>query len=199
MRVNEERPLFSILIANYNGGKYIGKSLEGAINQTYPNIEIVVVDDGSLDDSIEILDRFKRDNICVYKNDKNYGCGYTKKKCIDLSSGEIFGFLDADDYLASDAVEEMVRLHVTRVDAAIIYSNYYECDENLKILKTHRSKNSSSQKTHLKDHRISHFATIKTSKYEETSGINPNFKRAVDQDLYYKLEEVGEVHHYDSS
>lgn len=192
-------PVFSILIANYNGGKYIQRALEGAINQTYKNIEIIVVDDGSVDDSIKIIESLNAENIFVYKNKMNYGCGYTKKRCVDLSSGDICGFLDADDCLASDAVENMVRLHLERVDAAIVYSNYYECDKNLKVIKVHSSKNRNSKNSHLEDHRISHFATFKKSKYKETPGINPKYRRAVDQDLYYKLEEVGEIHHYDCS
>ena len=73
------KPLFSVLIANYNNARYIEESIESVFNQTYSNWEIIIVDDDSNDNSIKLLEKFKNeDRIKIYKNEENKGCGYTK-------------------------------------------------------------------------------------------------------------------------
>lgn len=130
------KPLFSILIANYNNGSYLEECLQSIFNQTYENWEIVVVDDGSLDISNNIYDKNKgHEKITVYRNRRNKGCGYTKRKCIDLAKGEICGFVDPDDAITPDALEIMVEAHAQLKLHGLIYSNHYICDENLRIVK----------------------------------------------------------------
>ncbi len=77
----EEHPLFSVLIANYNDGKYLQEAIESIFAQTYDNWEIIIVDDGSTDNSRDIYDKYKEDRrFHIFFNERNMGCGYTKKK-----------------------------------------------------------------------------------------------------------------------
>lgn len=190
-------PLFSVLIANFNNGKYIKTALESVLNQTYKNWEIIIVDDFSNDESKELLKSYSdHKKIKIFYNNENKGCGFTKKRCIDEANGEVLGFLDPDDKLSEIAIERMVASHILKKDSSLVYSNHFVCDENLKVLTT-----SSYQKQIPKEisylelpcGRISHFATFKRNLYENGEKIDESFKRAVDQDLYYKLEEVGNV------
>ena len=127
-----DSPLFSIMIANHNDGKYIQEALASVEKQTYKNYEVVIVDDGSDDDSNNILKELEsKSNYRVYYNDKNYGCGYTKRKCVELAKGELCGFLDADDALTNEALEVMVEKHLKHPDASLIYSRYHYCDKDL--------------------------------------------------------------------
>lgn len=190
-------PLFSILIANHNDGKYIKDAISSVEKQTYKNYEVVIVDDGSDDDSKAILKEYESNaNYRIYFNDKNYGCGYTKRKCVELSKGEICGFLDADDALTNDALEVMVENHIQHIDTSLIYSKYHYCNKDLTPLyvSSHQCQIPNGKSfLEYKRGAISHFVSFKKHFYNKTVGINEHFKIAEDIDLYLKLEEVGET------
>jgi len=125
--------LFSLLIANYNNGKFFRDCYESIIAQTYAEWEAIIVDDGSTDDSVKVITaiigndkRFK-----FYTNDKNYGCGYTKRRCVELASGDICGFVDADDILLPLALERMRFAYIDNSEAGLIHSNLIYCNETL--------------------------------------------------------------------
>lgn len=192
-----ECPLFSILVANHNDGKVIKDALASVAKQTYNNIEIIIVDDGSTDDSMRILHELENvENVHIFYNDLNRGCGFTKRKCIENANGEICGFLDADDALTPDAVETMVNEHLSHPTTALVYSRYYMCDNRLtpQYVSNHQCKIPEGR-TFLDYKRgaISHFVTFKKKYYDMTEGMNPNLRAAEDLDLYFKLEEVGDT------
>ena len=190
--------LFSLLIANYNNGRFFKDCYNSIIAQTYNNWEAIIVEDGSTDDSVSIINeligndpRFK-----FYQNDKNYGCGFTKRKCIELATGDICGFLDPDDTLESTAIEKMINEHKQN-DHALVHSNCIMCDENLVEHGLYpRSKPVDSVKKDFFNlgYEVLAFVSFKRSFYMKTEGIDPYMKRAVDQDLYLKLAEVGSFH-----
>lgn len=192
----EHKPLFSVLIANYNNGDYIQKTIDSILNQTYPYWEIIIVDDKSTDCSHQIYEKYySNTQFHIYFNDKNMGCGYTKRKCVELAHGEICGFVDADDCITTDAIAAMVLAHSTHQNCSIIYSQYYITDNNLQIHGISKSQRSLEEGHSLLDTpgAISHFVSFKKTKYNLTKGINPALRCAEDLDLYYKLEEVGET------
>lgn len=193
-------PLFSVLIANYNNGKYIAQSIESVIKQTYKNWEIIIVDDASSDDSKYIVTGFLNDKrIKFFENEKNKGCGFTKRRCADLASGEICGFLDPDDLLTSNALKTMVEEHMNNLDASLIYSNFFSCNDKLERQMEIKNRQLPSNITYLELAQpcIGHFASFKLINYKQSSGIDFTLQRAVDQDLYYKLEEHGRVIYID--
>ena len=185
-------PLFSVLIANYNNGKYLQEAIDSVYVQTYTNWEIIIVDDASTDNSKELYKELEKDSrIHIFYNEENKGCGYTKRRCAELANGELCGFLDADDLLAKDALQIMTQEHVDNEGISMAYSDMYYCDENLNILSTSQRGSIPSNTTFLEYYKfVSHFAVFKRSCYIKTEGINENVKRAIDHDLYFKLEEV---------
>jgi len=194
------QPLFSVLIANYNNGKYLMDAVESVRKQTYTNWEIILVDDCSTDNSTELYGELEQDKrIHVYYNDCNHGCGYTKHRCAELATGEICGFLDPDDAITEDALEIMVEAHIQKSNSSLIYSTHFIANENLQIVGvSHYACTIPMGHTYLTYQKgISHFATFKNDMYRETCGINKFMLRAVDQDLYLLLEEAGEVHYID--
>jgi len=192
-------PLFSILVAQYNNGHFFKDCFQSILEQTYTNWEVIIVDDFSTDDSIEVIRELIQNDtrFKLFLNDKNYGCGYTKRKCAALATGEICGFLDPDDTLEPIALEKMVAIHLKHLEVSVATSKYMMIDIDLNIiLKPNHIKKIPSGCSFLTYGKgaMTHFATFKSSYYAKTFGIDAKFKRAVDQDLYYKLEEVGE--HY---
>ena len=193
-------PLFSILIANYNNAHYIEQAISSVLEQSYTNWEIVIMDDHSTDNSYEIIAGYVDQKIRLYRNRSNKGCGYTKRKLVELARGEILGFLDSDDRLAEKAIETMVGEHLNRPECSLIYSTHYVCDPELKILETSLYTGIiPADESHLttRGPRISHFVSFKKHYYKNTAGINPRLRIAEDQDIYYKLEEAGEIYFVD--
>lgn len=187
---------FSVLIANYNNGQYLQDALNSVFNQTYSNWEIIIVDDCSTDNSHELYNNYVDDSrIHIYYNNKNYGCGYTKRRCVELAHGDICGFLDPDDTLEPDALETMVKIHVSDESLSMVYSRYNEVDEKLKFIRVSSQQRVMPKGTTFLEGNggISHFVTFKTSAYKKTPGIDPTYLRAVDHDMYFMLEEVGNV------
>lgn len=198
MKLQKESPLFSILVANFNNGRFFRDCYTSIVNQTYSNWEVVIVDDGSTDDSVEIIKKIIGDDsrFILSLNDFNRGCGYTKRKCAELAQGDILGFLDPDDALYSNALEVMVLTHFKYEDVGLITSKFDRFDKELNFLENgNHGEIIPKHKSFLTFEKgaMTHFATFKNEVYQKTQGINPELKRAVDQDLYLKLEEKGKT------
>jgi glycosyltransferase involved in cell wall biosynthesis len=189
-----KKPLFSILLANYNNASFLTDCLESVYKQTYTNWELIFIDDCSNDNSLQIVNSYaERDNkIKIFSNETNKGCGFTKARCIQLASGEICGFLDSDDALMPNALETMINKHLEFPDTALVYSRRFHCDKKLKF-KDVSDDDTGKFISQLNTPLINHFATFKKNVYDKTDGIDTCMKRAVDQDLYLKLEEKGNI------
>ena len=197
-------PLVSILIANYNNGQFIADTMESAIAQTYPSIEIVIVDDGSTDGSVEVIERFINaypdKHIRLYKNADNKGCGRIKRQCVELSEGAFFCFLDPEDTIVPEAIATLMAVHSDHPEYGIVYCTHYLCNELLEIqgISTYPGLIPQGQ-SHLTSSggHISALAICRRSIYDKTSGINATYEVAEDQDLYLKMEEQAPVHYLD--
>jgi len=98
--------LFSIIIATYNRAHLFPRAINSVLSQTYQNFEIIVVDDGSSDNTEEVVNSFRVDKRIIYdKNEENLGLSATWNKGLDLASGDYVVFLDDDDELLPDALE----------------------------------------------------------------------------------------------
>lgn len=190
-----EQPLFSILIANYNNGKYLMDAIESVRQQTYANWEIILVDDASTDNSEELYKELEKDErIHIYLNEQNMGCGYTKRRCAELAKGELCGFLDPDDVLLSNAIEDSVENLQSHPKSALSFSRFYTCDENLnRIGECRLLELNGKSYFENRDYCPEHFVAFRKKAYDKIVGIDALLKAGVDQDLYFKLEEVGGV------
>lgn len=99
----------SIIIPVFNGKKYIARSVESALSQTYKNIEVIVVDDGSTDKTLEICKKIQNnDPRLVIVKKKNGGVSSARNFGIEKAAGDYIFFLDADDYLDAGVIEKLV-------------------------------------------------------------------------------------------
>jgi glycosyltransferase involved in cell wall biosynthesis len=129
-------PLVSIVVATYNGAKFLEAQMDSLLAQTYPNIEIVAVDDCSKDNTFEILERYagQHAHIRVFRNTANLG--YTKnfEKAVSLATGEYISFSDQDDIWAR---EKTALLMDAIGDHPMIYSDSQLVTEDLQPLRKH--------------------------------------------------------------
>lgn len=108
----QELPLVSIIIPVYNKAKFVDETLESALSQTYPHIELVLINDGSTDGSLEILETYKSEfpDKIILIDQMNGGVSKATNAGIQASKGDYIQFLDADDLLSPHKIENQVSL-----------------------------------------------------------------------------------------
>ncbi|MGC2720530.1 MAG: glycosyltransferase family A protein [Candidatus Acidiferrales bacterium] len=112
-------PLVSILIVNYNYGRFIATAIDSALSQTYPSVEVIVVDDGSTDNSRQVIDGYGSRVRAIYK--QNGGQPSATNAAFNASSGDVICLLDSDDYFERDKVEKIVRTYQQHPEAFFVF------------------------------------------------------------------------------
>ena len=97
-------PLVSVLLNCYNAEKTISKSIDSVLNQTYSNFELVIWDDGSTDNTYEIVKSYGDKRIKVFKNEINIGLGKSRLKAIRELKGSLISIIDSDDFFHSEKI-----------------------------------------------------------------------------------------------
>lgn len=123
MRDYNPSPLISIIIPTYNYGKYLPVALESCLQQTYKNLEIIVIDDGSTDNTREIVERYG-DRI-VYIFQENAGVSAARNRGIESATGDFIGFLDADDYFIEDAIRTRLDILLENAHVGAVITETY--------------------------------------------------------------------------
>lgn len=110
MDVIEKNELISIVVPIYNTEKYLDECIKSIVGQTYSNLEILLIVDGSPDNSFELCNIWKkRDGRIKVFNNKNHGVSYTRNFGIDNSTGEYIAFIDSDDVVADSYIETLYK------------------------------------------------------------------------------------------
>lgn len=104
-----EKIKISVIVPVFNAEKYLKMCLNSLVSQTLKNIEIICIDDGSTDNSLAILDKFKsKDNRIKIIKQKNYGVSMARNNGISEAQGEYIGFVDADDWVDKDFLKNYI-------------------------------------------------------------------------------------------
>ena len=140
-------PRISIIIPIYNVNKYLRECLDSIINQTLKTIEIICINDGSTDNSLEIIKEYIYDNRIIIINKNNSGYGDSMNQGLNIASGEYIGIVESDDFIDINMFENLYKI-TKKGDIDIIRSNFYLYWEknkkealNFKILKNLYNKN----------------------------------------------------------
>ncbi len=132
----EQTILISVLIPTYNVEKYIRSAINSVINQTYINFEIIVVDDGSSDQTFSILEEIKKNEprLKLFKNEKNLGIVKTLNFGLSVSRGEYIVRMDGDDLCHPKKIEKQLDCLLKNENIALIGCDVMSIDENNNIL-----------------------------------------------------------------
>ncbi|MDR1337657.1 MAG: glycosyltransferase [Rickettsiales bacterium] len=113
-------PKISVIVPAYNTAQYIAPCLDSILSQTFADFEVICIDDGSTDDSLDIFNRYaKRDNRIRVINQKNQGVVYARNNAIAAARGEYIFPLDSDDMIAPNCLEELYKT-ITTTDYAVV-------------------------------------------------------------------------------
>lgn len=121
-----EKIKISVIIPVYNTEKFLERCLNSVLNQTLRDIEIIVVNDGSRDNSLEIIKKFKEnDNRIVLLDEQNGGSSFARNKGLEVSKGKYFYFIDSDDYLEENIMFEELYNKCEKDNLDIVVFDYY--------------------------------------------------------------------------
>ncbi len=123
-------PLVSVVIPCYNHQYYVEKSLKSVIAQTYKNIEIIVIDDGSKDNSVKVLKELQKNNKFILECQENMGVCKTLNRAIRMSNGKYIAILASDDYWDLTKIEKQVKVLETSNDSEFCFTQALEFDSN---------------------------------------------------------------------
>lgn len=121
--------LVSIIMPNYNSEKFIKESIESVLNQTYSNIELIIIDDNSKDSSLKKIKEVKDSRIKLIKLKINQGAARARNEGLKISKGRYLAFLDSDDVLNEDAIEKQIKF-LKNKKSGLVFGAFEQITEN---------------------------------------------------------------------
>lgn len=131
-----DNPLVSVIMPVYNATKYVEEAVASVLNQTYQNLELLVIDDGSKDNSLELIQSFNDPRLHVFSQ-INQGADVARNRGLYESKGEYVKFLDSDDVLYPDALKTQVEQMASLADNEEVFGDFDFMDENGKVFYHH--------------------------------------------------------------
>jgi len=185
-------PLVSVVIATYNQARYVAAAIESALSQTLRDFEIVVVDDGSTDNTWAVLDRY---GVAIrVVREPNAGQAVARNRGVAESRGEFIAFLDGDDIWLPEKLDRQVNAIRQQPGAGFCACGYYIADEELRSLgsKWPAPAGNQLQSDLLLGNRIGPPTTVivKRDQFELVSGFDPALSYCCDWDLWIRLAQV---------
>ena len=126
-----DSPLVSVIMPVYNGGKFLASSIDSILNQSYKNLELVIIDDGSQDGSKEIIKAFQHtDERIKFISRHNMGLVCTLNQLIQMADGRFIARMDADDIAHPERIEKQVQYLLNDLSIALVGTGYHYIDLN---------------------------------------------------------------------
>lgn len=191
----------SVIIPVYNRERYLNAAIETVLAQTYPNFELLIWDDGSEDNSLEIANYYaKKDDRVRVVAAPHQGQTRSLKQAIAQTTGNYFAWVDSDDILELTALEETVAILDARREVGLVYTDHQIIDKRNQIKGSGRTCTIPYSKERLLvDFMIFHLRLIRRDVYDLVGGLDEVFDRAQDYDLCLRLSEVTEIYHLPKS
>lgn len=202
-------PKVSVIIPTYNTAKYINFAIESVLNQTYTDYEIIVVDDGSTDNTKEVLKRYWGKIRYFYQ--QNQGVSYARNLAINHAKGRYIALLDSDDEWLPDRLSEGVSILDNRKEVGLVHSDYTVITEDGNILQQYNINNKKNLKYVSGDiskyilFRKAHINCLtvifRKSCIESVGNFDINLSKlgAEDRDLWYRISRVYKIYYINKS
>lgn len=189
--------LISIITVVHNGEKTIKETLQSVLSQTYPNIEHILIDGASTDETLSIVQSFPHIKKIISERDN--GPYDAMNKGIALAQGEIIGILNSDDIFAhSSVIESVATVFIKQKQLALLYGNieYFEKNNLEKVIRYWRTK--AYYPTFFEDGEVPPHPSlfVRRAVYEQIGGYNPSFKISGDYDFMFRALKIHNLKNY---
>lgn len=197
-KISEQHPLVSIVIPTFNGAAYLHDSIESILKQDYPRLELIVLDDGSSDETPQILEQFS--GKFYWESHQNMGQSATLNKGWQHSKGEILAYLSADDLLTPSAVSQAVVYLQENPDTPVVYGNYELIDQDGSSIRTVQAPDFDYQRLIAEiEVQPGPGAFFRREVFDRTSGWDTSLKQTPDFDFWLKAGILGDFLHVDET
>jgi glycosyltransferase involved in cell wall biosynthesis len=175
-------PLISVLIPTYNCGQFIKEAIDSVFAQEYDNLEIIVVDDGSTDNTKEIVMAYRHTSI-LYFHKENSGIASTRNYCLAKACGEYIAWLDADDFWLPGKLHAQVKYLEEHLDCQIVFTKYRHFED----------KENQERKHYSDTKKISWFtsALMKKEVFAKCGNFDENLIIYEDSEMFYRFAMSG--------
>jgi glycosyltransferase involved in cell wall biosynthesis len=183
-------PRVSVLLAVYNGEKYIKEAVESILNQSFKDFEFIIVDDGSTDSTAKILNEYKDHRIVRLVNEKNMGLVGSLNKGLHMAKGEFIARMDADDVSKKNRLEKQITFLDENPTVGVLGTYMEQVDENGKILSVFRPplEHRAILLAMLRTTAIAHATVMMRKKVVLVNGgYDANFPHVEDTELWSRL------------
>lgn len=190
------KPLVSIYIPAYNCEKHIVSCVNSALNQTVVDLEVCICNDGSTDNTLEVIQENYGNNPRVRViTQTNGGIGCASNTAVRMAHGYYIGQLDSDDYLEPDAVELCLREFMADSKLACVYTTNRNVNPDGSLIAKGYNWPAFSREKLTTAMIAHHFRMFTTRAWNLTEGFSQSITNAVDYDMYLKLSEIGPFKH----
>lgn len=190
-------PLVSIITPSYNQGKYIRETIESVLNQDYKNIEYIIIDGGSTDETLGILSEYK--NQIIFISEKDKGQSDAINKGFKLAKGEILAWLNSDDRYELDAISTAVSIFESHPEIGLLYGQGNIIDKNSHFVKRFEYTHSFDlwELIFVWDYIMQPTTFFKANALKEVNYLDINLNWTMDWDLWIRLSLQNEVYFVD--
>jgi glycosyltransferase involved in cell wall biosynthesis len=187
---SSNQPLVSIVIPAYNGMPYLEEAIESVLAQDYPNVELIVLDDGSKDETAEFLKKYQ--DKFHFETHPNMGQAATLNKGWAMCKGEILGYLSADDMLTPDAVRISVQEFLKDSEIVLTYPDYTLVDTKSRFIRTVEAPDYDYHKMIFGvTCQVGVGAFFLRNAYDKIGGWNPKYRFVSDYEFQIRLASTG--------
>ena len=182
----------SVVMAVYNGQKYVREAIESILNQTFRDFEFIIVDDGSIDTTSEILKEYAREDerIKIITNPKNIGLTKSLNKAIKVAQGKYIARMDADDISLPERLERQIEFMRKNPEVGLLGTAYYEMNLKGEIVgdKFFPTSDKKLKKILIKYNPFFHASVMIRKEILDKIGLyNENIPKAQDYDLWFRV------------
>lgn len=198
------KPLVSVCIPAYNNAGYIRETIDSILGQTYENIELVIVNDNSKDNTREVIEAVGDERIKLYNNEQNLGMSGNWNKCLSLCTGEYIKLVCADDLLTPDCIEKEVAVLEANPDIELVESDTLRVDMNGKGKGTYNRYKASGRVSGKEVSRKGFFICdyfgaplanlFRRSTYERLGGFDTDFVYILDYEFFMRIACEGDIY-----
>ncbi|MDX9964216.1 glycosyltransferase family A protein [Desulfobacter postgatei] len=199
-------PLVSVIIPAYNAAEYINEAVESVLSQTYGNLEIIVIDDGSTDNTAACVSSAFESSIIILRQCNN-GPSSARNRGIEVATGKYIAFLDADDIWFPDKISEQVNLMEAYPDVGMVFGNSTTLKDGIAAEKSHFELQgldceyfgdpvyyqNAFKKLFYKNIIMTQTVMVRKSTLERTNGFDTGFRFAEDLLLWLDIAKISKV------
>jgi glycosyltransferase involved in cell wall biosynthesis len=187
-------PKISVITPSYNQGHFLEETILSVLNQQYPNLEYIIMDGGSTDNSVEIIKRYAS-QVTYWISEKDNGQSDAIGRGFDKATGDIFCWLNSDDVFMPGTLHTVARMFARFPRAGFIYGNRHKIDPQSRVLETIYYYAYVSGQFKFRNPVAQEAAFWTAEAYRRAGGMNVEYRFCMDYDLWCRLARVTQVVH----